>query len=340
MAEPAECKKFVMVGHVDHGKSTFCGRVLYDSGYVQEHQMDELRKRAKANKKQGWEFAYILDIFEDEQERGKTMDYTSVDFTRKGKNYTLVDTPGHKHLIRTLITGLNHYDTTNMVGCLAVSCAENEFEGGLSNGQTKEDILLLRASGIENLIVLINKMDLVDWNMEIFKSRQERLDTHIKKFGFKRVEYLGASAYQGRGIDDFFNLLDSFKLDNDKVELEQQELCEQIVIQLKVLYDDTFDKLITTGFTLVLHVRQSEYQVTIDGFKHYDTKTRKIVSKIGGNYVMKNGDVVLAKVSIIVEPGSKKEKFYIGLKDRVILRSEDSTIAFGRVYKMVGSGSD
>jgi small GTP-binding protein len=321
-------KKIVFTGHVDHGKSTLCGHILYKAGYVDEHQMSELRKKAENNKKKGWEYAYVL-------ERGKTMDFNPIEFTYQNKSYTFIDTPGHKSLIRTLINGLNHYNTTNMVGCLLVSVLENEFVGGITNGQTKEDILLLRATGIDNMVVLINKMDLVKWDLDIFEKRKKVIDSYIKKLGFKRCEYLPISAYDGTGINEFFPLIDSFDFNNKAgTENIEPQICSQIVCQLKILHDDTFDKILSAGFEGILHVRNTEYQVVIDGFKHFDPKTNQIIKSGKSACIIKNNDVVLAKISPIVTDDGKKIEFNVGIKDRVILRKDDWTIAFGRVSKL------
>jgi translation elongation factor EF-1alpha len=335
MTDIESSKKFVVVGHVDHGKSTLCGHILYKSGYVDEHKMDELRKKADANKKKGWEYAYILDIFEEEQARGKTMDYANLDFKYGDKNYTLIDTPGHKHLIRTLISGLNHYNTSELVGCLMISCVENEFLGGMSNGQTKEDVLLLRASGVENLIVLINKMDLIDWNVDIYNKYKSKLEDYIKKLGFKRYEFMPISGYTGKGIDDLFKLIDTFNFDKKSLTdtVVERKNYKEIVVQLKILYNETFDKILTSGSEGILHIGTTEYEVAVSDFKHYDVVNNKIIKKTKGNNLMQNGDIVLAKLRVLSTDDNKTD-FTVALKDRVIFRKEDWTIAFGRVSKL------
>ena len=106
---------FVVSGHVDHGKSSMCGHILFKCGYVSEHEMKQLELKSEQNGMKNWKYAYVLDLYDEERENGKTVDYVSVDFKYKDLNFSLIDTPGHKHFIRSLITGLNNENSSQLI---------------------------------------------------------------------------------------------------------------------------------------------------------------------------------------------------------------------------------
>ena len=140
---------FIVSGHVDHGKSTLLGFLLYKYGqiyneedklvpFITEHDMENLRKKAQELGMPGWEYAYVLDICSEERESGKTFNYTAIDFEYKNKSYRCIDTPGHKCYIRELLAALNDDQEQSMVGVLLISAIENEFISGITAGQQKK----------------------------------------------------------------------------------------------------------------------------------------------------------------------------------------------------------
>ena len=139
----------VIVGHVDHGKSTLIGRLLYDSDSITEGRVAEIQKLVEEYKRR-FEFAYFIDSFDDELKEERTIDTTGVMF--KGKNlYSITDVPGHKEFIKNMLTGASHAD----VAVLVVSVEEGIQE------QTGRHAFLINMLGIKQLFVVVNKMDAV-----------------------------------------------------------------------------------------------------------------------------------------------------------------------------------
>jgi len=178
----------VIVGHVDHGKSTLIGRLLYDSESIKEGRVKEIQKLAEEYKKR-FEFAYFLDAFEDELREERTIDTTGVIF--KSKNYyTITDVPGHKEFIKNMLTGASHAD----VAVLVVSCSQGIEE------QTRRHAFLINMLGIKKLIVAVNKMDEVGYKKERFQEIQEKMEKLLSSFGYSHLPFIPISAMEGDNV--------------------------------------------------------------------------------------------------------------------------------------------
>ena len=178
----------VIVGHVDHGKSTLIDRLLYDSEALAEDKLAEIQKLIEEYKKR-FEFAYFLDSFEEELKEERTIDTTRVLF--KGKNdYTIVDVPGHKEFIKNMLTGASHAQ----VAILVISAPDGIQE------QTKRHAFLLHMLGIDNIIVAINKMDLVNYEERIFQEVKEETTRLLTTLDCKAATFLPVSAMEGDNI--------------------------------------------------------------------------------------------------------------------------------------------
>jgi len=178
----------VIVGHVDHGKSTLIGRLLYDSETLPEDKLAEIQKLLEEYKKR-FEFAYFLDSFEEELKEERTIDTTRVLF--KGRNYyTIVDVPGHKEFIKNMLTGTSHAQ----VAILVVSAPDGVQE------QTRRHAFLLHMLGIKRILVAINKMDLVDYKEGIFQEVKEETVRLLSSFGYSGVSFLPISAMEGDNV--------------------------------------------------------------------------------------------------------------------------------------------
>ena len=191
----------VVIGHVDHGKSTLVGHLLYRLGYIDEKKMKELEEQAKAKGKESFKFAWILDKMKEERERGITIDLTFMKFETKKYVFTIIDAPGHRDFIKNMITGASQADAAILV----VSARKGEFEAGMSQeGQTREHLLLARTMGIEQIIVAVNKMDAPDVNYS--KERYEQIVSILKKFmkglGYNpdQVPFIPVSAWKGDNL--------------------------------------------------------------------------------------------------------------------------------------------
>lgn len=178
----------VIIGHVDHGKSTLIGRLLYDSESIKEERVREIQKLAEEYKKR-FEFAYFLDAFEDELREERTIDTTGVMF--KSKNYyTITDVPGHREFIKNMLTGASRAD----VAVLVVSCSQGVEE------QTRRHTFLASLLGIKKLIVAVNKMDEVRYRKEKFEEIKEKVKKLLSSFGYSHSPFIPISALEGDNV--------------------------------------------------------------------------------------------------------------------------------------------
>jgi len=178
----------VIVGHVDHGKSTLIGRLLYDSETLPEDKLVEIQKLLEEYKKR-FEFAYFLDSFEEELKEERTIDTTRVLF--KGKNYyTIVDVPGHKEFIKNMLSGACHAQ----VAILVVSAPDGVQE------QTRRHAFLTHMLGIKKLIVAINKMDLEGYQQDAFDRVKGETVQLLSSLGYSEVRFIPISAMEGDNV--------------------------------------------------------------------------------------------------------------------------------------------
>jgi len=157
----------VVIGHVDHGKSTTVGRIMFDSGAIDEQTMKKLKEKAAELGKAGFEFAYVMDTVKEERERGVTIDLTYKKFDTDKYNFTIIDAPGHKDFIKNMITGTSQADAAVLV--VAANDSVNE--------QTKEHAFLAKTLGVGQLIVAVNKMDIVNYDQAKF----DTVSSDVKK---------------------------------------------------------------------------------------------------------------------------------------------------------------
>ena len=181
----------VLVGHVDHGKSTLIGRLLYDCESIKDERVDEIQKLAEEYKRR-FEFAYFLDSFEDELKEERTIDTVSLMFKSELNNYTITDVPGHKEFIKNMLTGASHADAAVLV----VSAEEGVQE------QTRRHLFLVKMLGIKQVFVVVNKMDAVDYNKETFETVKAEISELLNSFGYaaERMLFIPASAMEGDNI--------------------------------------------------------------------------------------------------------------------------------------------
>ncbi|XP_053917466.1 HBS1-like protein isoform X1 [Cuculus canorus] len=189
----------VVIGHVDAGKSTLMGHLLYLLGNVNKRTMHKYEQESKKAGKASFAYAWVLDETGEERERGVTMDVGMTKFETKTKVITLMDAPGHKDFIPNMITGAAQAD----VAILVVDASRGEFEAGFeTGGQTREHGLLVRSLGVTQLAVAVNKMDQVNWQQERFQEITSKLGQFLKQAGFKEsdVTYIPTSGLGGENL--------------------------------------------------------------------------------------------------------------------------------------------
>mmetsp|Transcript_8496 Transcript_8496/g.27013 ORF Transcript_8496/g.27013 Transcript_8496/m.27013 type:complete len:672 (-) Transcript_8496:71-2086(-) len=177
----------VVVGHVDAGKSTLMGHLLYKLKFVTQRQMHKFEKEAKEVGKGSFAFAWVLDEHEDERKRGVTVEVGVKYFETANRTVTLLDAPGHRDFIPNMITGAAQGD----VAILVVPGDPGEFESSFAhNGQTKEHAVLVRYCGIRRLVVAINKMDVCDWSQARFDEVTGELLQFLTQQGYAEEDLL------------------------------------------------------------------------------------------------------------------------------------------------------
>ncbi|MGB1818595.1 MAG: translation elongation factor EF-1 subunit alpha, partial [Candidatus Poseidoniaceae archaeon] len=177
-----------------HGKSTTVGRLLLDSGHIEEHIIEKNEKLAAEQGKAGFGLAYVMDGLKEERERGITIDVAHKEFFTPKFYWTIIDAPGHRDFVKNMITGASQADTAVLL------CAAND---GV-NAQTREHAFLAKVLGVKALIVHINKMDIsgVDWSEDKYKEAKSQVSDLLKRAGFKPddVPMIPASSLNGDNV--------------------------------------------------------------------------------------------------------------------------------------------
>ncbi len=184
----------ITAGHVDAGKSTLIGRLLYDSGAVREEQLRKLKEVAKELKRETFEFAFVMDSLKEERERGLTIDIMHRPFQSKKYFYTIIDCPGHRDFVKNMITGTSQADAAIFV----VSAKQGE---GVQE-QTKEHAFLMKVMGISQLIVAINKMDTNSFDQKRYEEVVSDVKKLLSSIGFKVdvIPFIPVSGLQGDNV--------------------------------------------------------------------------------------------------------------------------------------------
>lgn len=194
----------VFIGHVDAGKSTMGGNLLYITGMVDKRTMEKYEREAKEAGRESWYLSWALDSTPQERAKGKTVEVGRAYFETDTRRYTILDAPGHKTFVPSMISGAAQAD----VAVLVISARKGEFETGFEKGgQTREHIMLVKTAGVSKLVIAINKMDepTVAWEKGRFDEIKDRLTPFIKSAGFNvktDVTFIPVSAYTGANLKD------------------------------------------------------------------------------------------------------------------------------------------
>ncbi|OAL28869.1 translation elongation factor Tu [Fonsecaea nubica] len=188
---------FVVIGHVDAGKSTLMGRLLFDLKAVDQRTLDKYRQEAERIGKGSFAFAWVLDQGSEERARGVTIDIATNKFETEKTSFTILDAPGHRDFVPNMIAGASQAD----FAVLVIDASTGNFESGL-RGQTKEHALLVRSIGVQRIIVAVNKMDVAGWSEERFNEIRLQMTAFLSSAGFqpKNVTFVPCSGLEGENI--------------------------------------------------------------------------------------------------------------------------------------------
>ena len=193
----------IFIGHVDAGKSTLGGSILYATGMVDERTMDKYKREAKEAGRETWYLSWALDLTKEERSKGKTVEVGRGFFETEKRRYSILDAPGHKTFVPNMIGGASQAD----VGILVISARKGEYETGFEKGgQTREHAILAKTQGVNKLVMVINKMDdpTVEWSQARYKECSTKLMAFLKGLGYSKddVMIMPISAQTTVGIKD------------------------------------------------------------------------------------------------------------------------------------------
>lgn len=244
---------FVVVGHVDSGKSTMLGRLLLDMKVVEQRTVDKYQKEAESMGKSSFALAWVLDSRTEERARGVTIDIGTNHFDTDTTSFTLIDAPGHRDFIPNMLAGTGMAD----VAVLVIDAAKGAFEAGLK-GQTREHALLLRSMGVFRIVVAINKLDTAEWSSERFEEIRDQISGSLKalKFPLKDISFVPVSGLQGDNIvrrsqaaaASWYTgstLLE--ELEHSKSKTQDEDRSKPLRLMITDLYDTPLSPIVVSG---------------------------------------------------------------------------------------------
>ena len=184
----------VVIGHVDHGKSTLVGRIMLDTGQFPAHMIEKFKEEAKAKGKESFALAWIFDQLKEERERGLTIDVAHKRFDTDKYYFTIIDAPGHRDFVKNMITGTSQADAAILV----VAASEGVM------AQTKEHAFLARTLGVPQMLIAINKMDEVGYDKNKYEQVKTEVDKLLKSIGYKdeQLQFVPVSAFNGDNVKE------------------------------------------------------------------------------------------------------------------------------------------
>jgi len=193
----------IIIGHVDHGKSTSIGHLFYDAGAISEKAIKDFEEEAKALGKESFKYAWVLDNLKEERERGLTIDLAFYKLESDKHFFTVIDSPGHRDFVKNMVTGASQADGA----VLFISAKRGEYEAGTNpGGQTREHAFLAKTLGVNQLVVAVNKMDdqSVDWGEMRYEEVKDGMTRLLKMVGYNtdKIHFVPTSGWEG---DNLYN---------------------------------------------------------------------------------------------------------------------------------------
>lgn len=192
--------RVAIAGHVDHGKSTVIGRLLSDTKQVRDDKFHKVQKICESSGKK-FEYAFLLDALEEEQQQGITIDVTEVPWIYEGREYTIIDTPGHREFLKNMVGGASRADAAVLVV---------DAQEGLKI-QFQRQVAVMGLLGIPRIVVVLNKMDLVGWREDIFLSREQEVQKLFQQAGLRAPLVIPAGAWLGANLIEASDKMPWFK---------------------------------------------------------------------------------------------------------------------------------
>ena len=189
MAKEKPHVNIVFVGHVDHGKSTLIGRLLADTDSLPKGKLEQVKAVCAANAKP-FEYAFLLDALKDEQSQGITIDTARCFFKTDKRHYIIIDAPGHIEFLKNMITGAARAEA----GLLLIDAKEGVQENSRRHG------FMLSLLGIKQIVVLVNKMDLVDYDQTVFNNIVEEYKQFLSEIKVDPIAFVPVSAFEGENL--------------------------------------------------------------------------------------------------------------------------------------------
>jgi bifunctional enzyme CysN/CysC len=231
---PQSLLRIVIVGHVDHGKSTLIGRLLQETGGVSATKIESL-KAMSSKRGMPFELSFLLDSLQAERDQGITIDTSEIRFRTAGRDVALIDAPGHTEFLRNMITGASRADAA----LLLIDAAEGVRE------QTRRHAYLLHLLGIRQVAVILNKMDRIDFDEQVYKSISSEISTYLENLGLLAAEVVPISAREGDGVANLSERMAWYKgstvlqaIDMFSPARPAQDLALRLPVQAVYKFDD------------------------------------------------------------------------------------------------------
>jgi elongation factor 1-alpha len=191
----------IIIGHVDHGKSTGIGHLFYDAGAISEKVIQQYEQEAKALGRESFKYAWVLDKLKEERERGLTIDLAFYKLESPKYFYTVIDAPGHRDFVKNMVTGASQADGA----VLFISAKRGEYEAGTNpGGQTREHAFLAKTLGVDQVVVAINKMDdsTVNWNEQRYEEVKDGISRLLRMVGYdiSKIHFIPTSGWTGDNL--------------------------------------------------------------------------------------------------------------------------------------------
>jgi elongation factor 1-alpha len=202
----------IIIGHVDHGKSTSIGHLFYKAGAIPEKQLRDFEAEAEALGKGSFKYAWVLDKLKEERERGLTIDLAFYELETRRNVFTIIDSPGHRDFVKNMVTGASQADGA----ILMISAKRGEYEAGTNpGGQTREHAFLAKTLGVEQLVIAVNKMDdtSVNWDQQRYEEVKDGIIRLLKMVGYdpSKINFVPTSGWTGDNLVDLSDKMPWYK---------------------------------------------------------------------------------------------------------------------------------